>query len=185
MSAYSFNDMANFVKGFCHLPRPTCFGEYCGMSRLEKTLQSRKVSAPEGSYTARLFSDEKLLRAKIMEEAEELCNAKEKKDVAFEAADLIYFALTKAISAGVTLADIERNLDAKSLKVTRRQGDAKGQWAAKEGISNGKTDKSQKEPEATKEAESVPKSKDDKAGLENGRIHMRRYNAAIDRDIFL
>lgn len=178
MFAYSFNDMANFIKGFCHLPQSTCFGEYRGISKLEKTLQSRKVSAPEGSYTARLFSDEKLLRAKIMEEAEELCNAKEKKDVAFEAADLIYFTLTKAISAGVTLADIERNLDAKSLKVTRRQGDAKGQWAVKEGISNGKTDKSQKEPEATKEADSVPKSKDDKAGLENGRIHMRRYNAA-------
>ncbi|KAI9640277.1 trifunctional histidinol dehydrogenase [Ciborinia camelliae] len=33
-----------------------------------------------------LFSDERLLRAKIMEEAEELCDAKEKKDIAFEAA---------------------------------------------------------------------------------------------------
>jgi phosphoribosyl-ATP pyrophosphohydrolase/phosphoribosyl-AMP cyclohydrolase/histidinol dehydrogenase len=55
-----------------------------------------------------------------MEEAEELCNAKSKQDVAFEAADLIYFALTKAVSAGVSLADIERNLDAKSVKVKRR-----------------------------------------------------------------
>lgn len=171
-------DMAHVSKGFCHLPQPTCFGEYRGISKLEKILQSRKVSAPEGSYTARLFSDEKLLRAKIMEEAEELCNAKENKEIAFEAADLIYFALTKAVGAGVTLSDIERNLDAKSLKVKRRQGDAKGQWAAKEGISNGKTAKPQEETEAIKEAESIPKSKEDKAGLENGRIHMTRYNAA-------
>ena len=74
-----------------------------------------------------------------MEEAEELCDAKSKEDIAFEAADLIYFALTKAVSAGVSLTDIERSLDAKSVKVKRRQGDAKGQWAAKEGITTSDT----------------------------------------------
>ncbi|KAL2060046.1 hypothetical protein VTL71DRAFT_9868 [Oculimacula yallundae] len=161
--------------GFCHLPQGTCFGDLRGIAKLEKTLVSRKESAPQGSYTARLFSDEKLLRAKIMEEAEELCDAKTKSEVAFEAADLIYFALTKAISAGVSVADIERNLDAKSVKVKRRQGDAKGQWAAKEGITNGQPAAAK---EIVKEAASVPKSKDDPAGLENGRISMRRYNAA-------
>jgi phosphoribosyl-ATP pyrophosphohydrolase/phosphoribosyl-AMP cyclohydrolase/histidinol dehydrogenase len=140
-------------------------------------LVSRKFSAPEGSYTARLFSDEKLLKAKIMEEAEELCDAKTKDEVAFEAADLIYFALTKAVSAGVSLADIERNLDAKSVKVKRRQGDAKGKWAVKEGITNG-TNGTSSEKEAVKEAASVPKAADDKAGFKNSRITMRRYNAA-------
>lgn len=132
------SDTLRFVvkqKGrFCHLDQFGCFGDLRGIPALEQTLQSRKQSAPQGSYTARLFSDEKLLRAKIMEEAEELCNAKSPQDVAFEAADLIYFALTKAIGAGVSLADIEANLDAKSLKVTRRTGNAKGKWAEKEGI---------------------------------------------------
>ncbi|PFH62118.1 hypothetical protein XA68_15079 [Ophiocordyceps unilateralis] len=122
---------------FCHLEQYGCFGDLGGIQALEQTLRSRKLSAPPGSYTARLFSDEKLLRAKIMEEAEELCEAKSPQDVAFEAADLIYFALTKAVGSGVTLADIEANLDAKSLKVTRRPGDAKGKWADKEGIKNG------------------------------------------------
>ncbi|RCI12985.1 hypothetical protein L249_0262 [Ophiocordyceps polyrhachis-furcata BCC 54312] len=122
---------------FCHLQQFGCFGDLSGISGLEQTLRSRKLSAPAGSYTARLFSDEKLLRAKIMEEAEELCDAKSPQDVAFEAADLIYFALTKAVGSGVSLADIEANLDAKSLKVTRRTGDAKGKWAEKEGIKNG------------------------------------------------
>jgi phosphoribosyl-ATP pyrophosphohydrolase/phosphoribosyl-AMP cyclohydrolase/histidinol dehydrogenase len=112
-----------------------------------------------------------------MEEAEELCDAKTKEDVAFEAADLIYFALTKVISAGVSLSDIERNLDAKSVKVRRRQGDAKGQRAAKEGITNG-TAKSTGEKEVVKEAASIPKSADDNAGLKDGRITMKRYNAA-------
>lgn len=115
-----------------------------------------------------------------MEEAEELCDAKTPSDIAFEAADLIYFALTKAISAGVSLADIERNLDAKSVKVKRRQGDAKGKWAEKEGIT-GNTPATNSTPEGKeviKEAASVPKSKDDKTGLENGRIHMSRYDTA-------
>ncbi|KAL2021411.1 hypothetical protein VTK56DRAFT_7164 [Thermocarpiscus australiensis] len=132
------NDALKFVvrqKGrFCHLEQSGCFGDLKGIAKLEQTLLSRKQSAPQGSYTARLFSDEKLLRAKIMEEAEELCNAKTPEEVAFEAADLIYFALTRAVSAGVTLADIEKSLDAKSFKVKRRTGDAKGKWAEKEGI---------------------------------------------------
>ncbi|SPQ18787.1 c61382d8-8c0d-4ede-94ee-aa525a5e8060 [Thermothielavioides terrestris] len=132
------NDALKFVvrqKGrFCHLEQSGCFGDLKGIAKLEKTLLSRKQSAPAGSYTARLFSDEKLLRAKIMEEAEELCDAKSPEEVAFEAADLIYFALTRAVGAGVTLADIEKNLDAKSFKVKRRTGDAKGKWAEKEGI---------------------------------------------------
>ncbi|KAL2130123.1 hypothetical protein VTI74DRAFT_6885 [Chaetomium olivicolor] len=132
------NDALKFVvrqKGrFCHLEQSGCFGDLKGIAKLEKTLLSRKQSAPAGSYTARLFSDEKLLRAKIMEEAEELCDAKTPQEVAFEAADLIYFALTRAVSAGVTLADIEKSLDAKSYKVKRRTGDAKGKWAEKEGI---------------------------------------------------
>lgn len=119
---------------FCHLEQFGCFGELKGIPKLEQTLKSRKASAPEGSYTARLFSDEKLLRAKIMEEAEELCDAKSPQDVAFEAADLIYFALTKAVAAGVSLSDIEKSLDAKSWKVKRRAGNAKGKWAEKEGI---------------------------------------------------
>ena len=132
------SDALKFVvrqKGrFCHLEQSGCFGDLKGIAKLEHTLVSRKQSAPAGSYTARLFSDEKLLRAKIMEEAEELCDAKTPQEVAFEAADLIYFAMTRAVAAGVTLADIEKSLDAKSYKVKRRTGDAKGKWAEKEGI---------------------------------------------------
>lgn len=111
--------------GFCHLETATCFGPYSGLSQLQATLQHRKRSACAGSYTARLFADADLLRAKIMEEAAELCDATTKEHIAFEAADLIYFALTKCVAAGVNLEDIEKNLDAKSLKVKRRPGNAK------------------------------------------------------------
>ncbi|ODQ79007.1 hypothetical protein BABINDRAFT_162081 [Babjeviella inositovora NRRL Y-12698] len=111
--------------GFCHLAQSTCFGNYSGLARLEKTLLDRKANALPGSYTQRLFSDEVLLAAKIKEEAEELTEAVSKDEVAWECADLIYFALTKCVKEGVSLADVERNLDIKGLKVTRRKGDAK------------------------------------------------------------
>ncbi|KAL2270045.1 hypothetical protein VTJ83DRAFT_2229 [Remersonia thermophila] len=166
------NDALKFVvrqKGrFCHLDQSGCFGDLRGVAKLEKTLLSRKQSAPPGSYTARLFSDEKLLRAKIMEEAEELCNATTAEEAAFEAADLIYFALTKAVAAGATLADVEKSLDAKSFKVKRRQGDAKGKWAEKEGIKP-----------AEKPAEApAPAPAPAPATAEPERIRMQVYDAA-------
>jgi phosphoribosyl-ATP pyrophosphohydrolase/phosphoribosyl-AMP cyclohydrolase/histidinol dehydrogenase len=185
MSLDCDSDCLQFVvrqkgRGFCHLATPTCFGEYRGLSKLQKTLQSRKETAPEGSYTARLFNDEQLLRAKILEEATELCDATTKEHIAFEAADLFYFALTKCVAAGVSLEDVERNLDAKSIKVKRRQGDAKPEFAAQaaaKGTSSGTNGVSK---ETLKEAASIPKSKDDPAGTKSGRISMRRYITAAE-----
>lgn len=121
-------DVVQHGAGFCHLNRASCFGHQKGLPLLERTLQSRLASAPEGSYTHRLFSDPALLHAKIMEEADELCRAQTKEEIAFEAADLIYFALTKCAAAGVSIADIERSLDQKAKKVTRRSGNAKPRW---------------------------------------------------------
>ncbi|KAI9498697.1 histidinol dehydrogenase-domain-containing protein [Zychaea mexicana] len=145
--------------GFCHLNTRTCFGADTGLSALQATLQSRKESAPAGSYTARLFNDSKLLRAKIMEEAEELCDATAKDEVAWEAADLIYFALTKCVSAGVSLEDVEKNLDKKARKVTRRPGNAKPKWSAPAAAS------------AAAAAAEEPKKEE-----ENGRIAMETYD---------
>jgi len=115
--------------GFCHLGTASCFGSLSGLSALEETLRSRLESAPEGSYTQRLFNDSVLLRSKIMEEADELCGAETKEEIAFEAADLFYFALTKCIANGVGIADIERSLDQKARKVSRRPGNAKPRWS--------------------------------------------------------
>nr|ABL63164.1 tri-functional histidine biosynthesis protein [Parastagonospora nodorum] len=171
-------------RGFCHLATPTCFGDYRGLSKLQKTLQSRKDSAPQGSYTARLFNDEQLLRAKILEEATELCDATTKEHIAFEAADLFYFVLTKCVAAGVSLEDVERNLDAKSIKVKRRQGDAKPAFAAQAAAANGTSNTATNgasngvSAETLKEAASVPKSKEDPAGTKDGRITMKRYITA-------
>jgi phosphoribosyl-ATP pyrophosphohydrolase/phosphoribosyl-AMP cyclohydrolase/histidinol dehydrogenase len=119
-----------------------------------------------------------MLNAKIMEEAAELCEATSKEDIAAEAADVLYFALTKATAAGVSLEDIERNLDAKSVKVKRRKGDAKGPYAAKFGVNGASTQTNgELKKEEVREAESKPKSKEDPAGLnKQGRIQMRHYD---------
>lgn len=164
--------------GFCHLATATCFGPYRGLSRLQQTLKSRKESAPAGSYTQRLFQDAELLNAKIKEEAGELCDAEDKDHLAFEAADLLYFALTKCIAAGVSLEDIERNLDAKSTKVKRRKGDAKVPLTGDKPAANGTTPtgiSKSEHKEYVKEAASVPKAESDPAGKKDGRIAMTRY----------
>ncbi|RKP37536.1 histidinol dehydrogenase-domain-containing protein, partial [Dimargaris cristalligena] len=70
-----------------------------------------------------------LLRAKIMEEADEVCTARTPEEVAWETADLLYFTLANCVAQGVSLADVTKHLDTRALKVTRRPGNAKPQWA--------------------------------------------------------
>lgn len=111
--------------GFCHTGTATCFGAQSGLPALERTIRLRFESAPPGSYTRRLLDDPGLLRAKLIEEAGELGDAATPDEAAWESADLIYFALVAASRCGATLAQIERVLDERALRVTRRPGDAK------------------------------------------------------------
>lgn len=111
--------------GFCHENRWSCFGPQRGLARLAHTLSQRVATAPEGSYTARLFADPHLLRAKLVEEAGELGDAVTALHVAEESADLLYFALATMARAGVALEEVEEVLDRRALRVTRRRGDAK------------------------------------------------------------
>ncbi len=111
--------------GFCHRATRSCWGPATGFDGLESTLQERRVAAPQGSYAARLFNDEGLLRSKLIEEAEELSGARTRADVVHEAADVCFFVGTAMARAGVSFADVERELDRRAKKVSRRPGDAK------------------------------------------------------------
>lgn len=106
--------------GFCHLDTMTCWGEETGLSELERLLKHRKADAPAGSYTARLFADPALLGAKIREEADELVRAETRDEIVWEAADVLYFTLARLAAEGIELAEVERHLDRRALKVTRR-----------------------------------------------------------------
>jgi phosphoribosyl-ATP pyrophosphohydrolase/phosphoribosyl-AMP cyclohydrolase/histidinol dehydrogenase len=113
------------IRAFCHLNTLTCWGEPRGLRHLEGTLQQRLKDAPVGSYTKRLFEDEILLRDKLVEEAQELSEADTKQHVAEELADVLYFAMVRAAKAGVSIDDAVEELDRRTRKVTRRQGDSK------------------------------------------------------------
>jgi phosphoribosyl-ATP pyrophosphohydrolase/phosphoribosyl-AMP cyclohydrolase len=106
--------------GFCHLHTRTCWGEESGLGALARRVAERRVAAPAGSYTARLFADPELLAAKLREEAAELADAGVRSEVIHEAADLLYFTLATLARHDVDLAEVERALARRALKVTRR-----------------------------------------------------------------
>lgn len=118
-------------EGFCHLARRSCFGVDSGLGALDRTLEARRLDAPDGSYTKRLFDDADLLGRKILEEARELVDARNPDQIRNEAADLMYFALTKARANGVDLEQIASELDRRSLRVRRRSQTA-GEKSAEE-----------------------------------------------------
>lgn len=103
---------------FCHLNTRTCWGHEHGFLKLQSILQDRLLAAPPGSYTKRLFDDPEFLQKKLLEEAQELVEAKDPDHIAAEAADVMYFMMTRCVAGGVTLRDIERHLDRRTLKVT-------------------------------------------------------------------
>lgn len=106
--------------GFCHLNTRTCFGADAGIDALARRLAERAHDAPAGSYTRTLLDDPALLRAKLLEEADELADAKTKDEVAWEAADVLYFTLVAMARAGVALDDVARELDRRARAVRRR-----------------------------------------------------------------
>lgn len=110
---------------FCHLLTRTCWGEENGLKHLQTILEDRRENAPVGSYTKRLFDDPSLLQKKLLEEVQELVEAEDKDHIAAEAADVTYFMMTRCVAAGVTISDIEKHLDKRSLKISRRPGNAK------------------------------------------------------------
>ncbi len=106
----------------CHTGERTCFhrGEletrapYETLPGLERTIASRGVQRPAGSYTTALLDDPVLAGAKVQEEAEEVVRAvREESDerVAEEAADVLFHLAVLMRGRGLGFADAERVLD--------------------------------------------------------------------------
>lgn len=111
--------------GFCHESTRTCWGDDPGLGALARLIESRRSTAPRGSYTGRLHDEPGLLDAKIIEEARELVEARKPADVAAEAADLLFFTFCALSRSAVPLEAVERELAVRALKVHRRPGHAK------------------------------------------------------------
>jgi phosphoribosyl-AMP cyclohydrolase / phosphoribosyl-ATP pyrophosphohydrolase len=106
----------------CHTGERTCFhrGElepgapHETLPSLERTIAQRADVKPQGSYTATLLADRKLIGVKVEEEAEEVVRAaREESDerVAQEAADVIYHLAVLLWARGLSLADAEQVLN--------------------------------------------------------------------------
>ena len=106
----------------CHTGKRSCF--YRGelepqapaevLAALERTIDSRARSRPDGSYTVALLDDPALAGAKVQEEAEEVVRAaREESDerVAEESADVLYHLAVLLRGRNLGLADAERVLD--------------------------------------------------------------------------
>ena len=111
--------------GFCHEGRATCWDEGPGLIRLLQTLENRRTRPVAGSYTQRLWSTPGLLAAKLQEEARELSEARTVEEVTAEATDLLYFTAVRLAGMGIPLARVSDELGRRSLRTTRRAGDAK------------------------------------------------------------
>ncbi len=99
-----------------------------GVDHIMKTFQDRIKNPQPNSYTNKLLSNETMLKAKILEEAKEVTEAKTKEEVIHETADLFYFTLVNAAKHGVTLHDIDMELNQRTRQVNRRHGAAKSEF---------------------------------------------------------
>jgi histidinol dehydrogenase/phosphoribosyl-ATP pyrophosphohydrolase len=120
-------------RGFCHTGTRTCFGDSRGIHALARRLAEPADSRDPASYTSRLLRDPALLASKIREEAAELCDALTPDEITHEAADVFYFTLARLAAAGIPLDAVERELDRRALKLSRRPGDAKPEREEREG----------------------------------------------------
>jgi len=91
---------------------------------LEATLRERRGGAGHGSYTRNLFDDPQLLRAKLLEEAAELAQAKGPRELRWEAADLIYFAMVAAAAGDVELSEVGAELKRRNRLVKQSRNSA-------------------------------------------------------------
>ncbi len=104
-------------RGFCHRDQTTCFGDLNGISELQRRLQQRLESAPSGSYSQALFRQPELLAAKIEEEAREFCEAQTRGELIHEAADVVFFTLTRLVKENVPWWEVEAELDRRACAV--------------------------------------------------------------------
>jgi phosphoribosyl-ATP pyrophosphohydrolase/phosphoribosyl-AMP cyclohydrolase len=99
----------------CHTAAETCFGpKKFSLYTLFDVIKDRLQNPPPGSYTASL-SDE-LLREKILEEAEEVVNARNNDEIIWEAADVLYFLTVLLAKNNVTVDDVLRELERRRKK---------------------------------------------------------------------
>jgi phosphoribosyl-ATP pyrophosphohydrolase/phosphoribosyl-AMP cyclohydrolase len=93
----------------CHLGDYSCFGQKrFSLNELYGVITKRFADPRAGSYTATL--DQKKVREKLMEEAQEVVAAETRQEVIWEAADVLYFLTVLLQKEGVTPDEVLNEL---------------------------------------------------------------------------
>ncbi|MCL2373924.1 MAG: phosphoribosyl-ATP diphosphatase [Treponema sp.] len=100
----------------CHTGAWSCFSadRRYTWELLQSIIADRFRNPPPGSYTATL--DDEIVREKLMEEALEVCTAKTREEIIWEAADLLYFSTALITRAGVTVEEVLAELERRHKK---------------------------------------------------------------------
>ena len=93
----------------CHLGSYSCFGnKKFNLNELYQVIQDRFKNPKPGSYTATLT--EKIVKEKLMEEAQEVVEANTRDEIIWEAADVLYFLTVIMAKNDVTYKDVLNEL---------------------------------------------------------------------------
>lgn len=103
----------------CHTGTYSCFfkepiAQDDIVARLWRVFDERKRSGSESSYTNKLLRNRNLLLKKIAEEGSEVILAakdKDKKQIIYEAGDLMYHLMVLLYDEGITVQDVYRELE--------------------------------------------------------------------------
>jgi phosphoribosyl-ATP pyrophosphohydrolase/phosphoribosyl-AMP cyclohydrolase len=103
----------------CHTGTYSCFSKEPIppsdiVSGLWKVFDERKASQSDSSYTVKLMRNRNLLLKKIAEESSEVIIAakdKDRKEIVYEAADLLYHLMVLLYDEGISMQDIYEELE--------------------------------------------------------------------------
>ena len=103
----------------CHTGTYSCFSKdpippSDIITNLWRVFEDRKASQSDSSYTVKLMRNRNLLLKKIAEESSEVIIAakdKERKEVVYEAADLLYHLMVLLYDEGISMQDIYSELE--------------------------------------------------------------------------
>ncbi len=98
-------------EGACHTGAYSCFGEKAfGLDALYSIICERIRNPKAGSYTAKIAADEKLIKEKLLEEAGEVAEYRDRTNLVWELADLAYFMLVLMAKNGITPDEVRDEL---------------------------------------------------------------------------
>ncbi len=103
----------------CHTGTYSCFSKEPipasdVVADLWRVFDERKASQSESSYTVKLMKNRNLLLKKIAEESSEVIIAakdKERKEIVYEAGDLLYHLMVLLYGEGISMQDIYKELE--------------------------------------------------------------------------